>query len=250
MHRKAYFAKRIKSIISVCLITFGIANAIQAQKKSISKNNELWIQYYSQISLSEKWVWLTDGGYRWNGFFSGPSQFIVRTGFGKNLNGSFRLAAGFAHLGFYSEEILNQFEYRPYQEVQLKNSLNKTGITQRLRLEERFFRNRIDHSGSFNFRFRYMLQFNIPVMNMISGHPDKMLALNIGDEIFINAGNDITYNVFDQNRLLIGPAFQANANLEVKLTYNSLFAADDSPGEYKHAHIFWVGINQILDFRN
>ena len=68
-----------------------------------------------------------------------------------------------------------------------------------------------------------------------------------GDEIFINGGKDIVYNIFDQNRILIGPAFKLNDQFTFTFTYNGKYAALNLPSEFTYNHIFWLAIRHNLD---
>lgn len=241
--------KNLKTIISIFVL--GVSMTSIAQNKKFTKGNQQWIQYYNQTKFSDKWTWSTDGGYRFNEMFKNPSQFIVRTGFGYQLNTNMKASIGFAHLGFYTSEKLNKVEYRPYQEFAISNKYNKIGILHRFRIEERFFQNVLDGNiqtaGNFNFRFRYLFMLNLKIMKLSSTNPDRVLSMNLGDEIFINAGKEIVYNVFDQNRILIGPAIEFTKNFTIAITYNSQYAAYNSSNNYNHTDVIWLGIKQNLD---
>lgn len=222
------------------------------QKKEIIQENSQWIQYYNQSRLSEKWQVLFDAGYRWLDGFEERSQYIVRAGIGYQPFSKLRFAAGFAHLGFYSSGNLSKTEYRPYQEIAMANQLNKIGMSHRLRIEERFFKeqnpNPFLEANSFNFRFRYLFMVGIPLFQF-TGNQGSELSLHLGNEIFINAGPDIVNNVFDQNRLLVSPTYKLNEQFSFALTYNYTFAGTAQAGQYASLQVFWLQIKQNLDFR-
>ncbi len=239
----------LKAIILIFL--FGVSTIALAQSRNVKKSSQQWIQYYNQSKIGNKWTWSTDGGYRWNTFFSNRSQYIVRTGFGYQLNSSMKVSAGFAHLGFYTSEKLSKIEYRPYQEFAITNKYKNLGILYRLRIEERYFKNVLDGDiqpgHTFNFRFRYQCMLNFKMLKLSSANPDKALFINLGDEIFINAGKKVVYNVLDQNRFLVGPSISFSKNLSIGVTYNSQFAALNAPNSYSHADVLWLIIRQNLD---
>lgn len=130
-----------------------------AQSKKIKYSNQQWFQYYNQLKLSEKWTWLTDGGYRLKDGFKHSSQYIAPTGFDYQLNTGIKLVVGFANLGFYTLAELTKIEFRPYQKLLIKQKFSDLAMGHRFRVEQRFFRcivqGNIQDEGNFNFRFRY-----------------------------------------------------------------------------------------------
>jgi len=239
----------LKIILLFYLSCFSITS--YAQTKDITYSDQQWFQYYNQILFSPKWIWLTDGGYRLKDGFSQSSQYIARTGIGYFINSDIRFSFGFAHLGFYQSDRIIKREYRPYQELKINQDYGSIKTGHRFRVEERFFRiveqEQIQSEEQFNFRFRYLFNVCIPVIGLSSSNPDRKLMLTFSDEIFINAGKDIVYNVFDQNRFLIGPVLQINDHLAVTLMYNHQFLALNSAREYKQIKIFWLGLRHNID---
>ena len=241
--------KNLKAIISIFF--FGVTITTIAQNKNFTKGSQQWIQYYNQTKISKKWTWSTDGGYRFNEMFKNPSQYIVRTGFSYQLNTHMKASAGFAHLGFYTSKKLSKLEYRPYQEFALSDKYNNLGIQHRFRIEERYFQNVFDGNiqpgDNFNVRFRYLFLLNFTIIKLSSTNPDRVLSMNLGDEIFINAGKEIVYNVFDQNRILMGTALEFTKSFTIAITYNIQYAAYNSSNNYNHTDVIWLAIKQNLD---
>ncbi|UII33697.1 DUF2490 domain-containing protein [Fulvivirga ulvae] len=241
---------RKKAFSTVFLITF-TASSLFAQKKNTTTQNQQWLQYYNQIKLAGKWVLLTDVGYRWKNGFEESTQYIARTGVGYSISDHVRVSTGLAHLGFYSLGKINKVEFRPYQELIIKNKLNKVGLSHRYRIEERFFYQvadgEIQTPNSFNFRLRYSCMASIPLFQLSSKRPERTFILNIGDEIFINAGRNVVHNVFDQNRFIVSPTAQMNKDVSISLTWNGQFAATAKPQNYNYTNVFWLQVKQQLD---
>lgn len=241
----------IKTVIKITFITLAITMVASAQEKQITKGNQQWIHYYNESKLSTKWTLLTDGGHRWKDNLKESSLYIVRMGINYKLNSNMSSTIGFAHLGFYNSNKLNRVEFRPYQEINITNKYEPISILHRFRVEERIFYNviegKIQSKSDFNFRFRYRFMLNIPIFELASTGTDKKLSLNVGDEIMINAGNNIIYNVFDQNRILVGPVIQFNENFAISLIYSSQFATTKFAGTYNSTDVLWIGINHKLN---
>ncbi|MBV6639080.1 MAG: DUF2490 domain-containing protein, partial [Cyclobacteriaceae bacterium] len=115
----------------------------------------------------------------------------------------------------------------------------------RFRLEERFFSSRDEFGtqSNFNLRYRYRFMASIPIITFKN---EKKLLINIGDEILINSGKEIIYNIFDSNRLLIGPAIQINPKLNVSILYNHLFAQQNEVNAFSQTYILWFAVKHKI----
>lgn len=224
----------------------------RAQAKDISHGNQQWFQYYNQLTLSKKWSISSDFGIRFKNEFSSLSQHIMRTGVNFHLDKQVTAGLGFAQLGSYQNRKPQLLEFRPFQELDLKQSTGFFHLHHRFRVEERFFKS-TDHAEAsteaFNFRFRYRFIANIPLIKF-SGKAPKTLFLHAGDEIFLNAGKEISHNVFDQNRVLLGPAFQFDDRLTATFTYQHQFSSSSSPNHYRQTNVFWFGLKHKIRLDN
>jgi hypothetical protein len=97
-------------------------------------------------------------------------------------------------------------EIRFVQEANYTIPVNKRiSIQQRLRIDERFIRKNngfeLLEGHTFNFRFRLRLQGNFRLNKDDNKLPTLM---KVSNEVMFNAGKNIIYNVFDQNRIYAG----------------------------------------------
>ncbi|WP_162623278.1 DUF2490 domain-containing protein [Confluentibacter sediminis] len=229
------------------VLTFVLSNIVNAQTKKVSHENQQWIQYYNETKLNKTWTLLTDASFRWKEAFNENSQFLVRTGLGYSIAPNLRIGGGFTYVGFYSQDTLNKIEYRPHQDLVFKSTYNKIKISQRVRIEERFFNPLNNPNHSFNFRFRYSFNVSVPIAKLSKSNPDCIFLLNIGDEIFINTGKETPTQTFDQNRFIISPTFQLNKRLSISPTFNSQFASTTTARSYKQTNVFWLQVRHNLD---
>jgi hypothetical protein len=218
-------------------------------QKEVLTSNQVWIQSYHEGRISGKWVALLDAGFRWRDGVDDKLAYIVRGGVGYSLSPNLRIWGGFAFMGVYGEKQIIRHEYRPYQELLVKDQLGKLTISHRYRLEERIFKDEVLDIATvdFNFRFRYAVMLGIPLANLSSKDPDRRFILNLGDEIFLNASKEITHNIFDQNRLIISPTLQWSKDLGISLTYNSQFGSSGDPDIFLKSNVFWLQIRYNLD---
>lgn len=228
-----------------------LSSSAFAQKKVVS-SDQVWLQSYHETMISERWAALLDGGFRWRDGFDKELAYIIRAGMSYSISPKLRGAGGFAFLGAYDGGTVVRHEYRPYQELLLKDKLGIVNVSHRFRAEERFFKELLSDSAraDFNFRFRYSILLGIPVANLSQKKPHRKLILTLGDEIFLNAGREITHRVFDQNRLIISPTVQWNQELSVAFTYNSQFASTPDPETFLQSHVAWLQIRYNPDLGN
>ncbi|MDG1276280.1 MAG: DUF2490 domain-containing protein [Algoriphagus sp.] len=238
-----------KSFVGVIFIL--LSNPTFSQKKIINTSQQ-WIQSYNEAKLTCRWTIMLDGGIRWKEGFSQKTSFIVRGGIGYLISPKVMVAAGFAHVGIYSEELVILQEFRPYQEISYKTNLGKVGLSQRFRLEEQFFKDKSNLSLfsdlGFNYRFRYSVMLGIPLFGLSSKNHDRKLILNVGDEIFLKAGKQISSRVFDKNRFIISPTVQWNKELSFAFTYNLQFTTSIIPEEFVLSQVAWLQVKYSLDF--
>lgn len=218
-------------------------------QKEVLTSDQVWIQSYHEGRISGKWTVLLDAGFRWRDGVGDKLAYIVRGGVGYSLSPNLRFGGGFAFMGVYGEKQIIRHEYRPYQELLVKDQLGKLTISHRFRVEERIFKDEVLDLATvdFNFRFRYAVMLGIPLANLSSKDPNRRLILNLGDEIFLNAGKEISHRIFDQNRLIISPTLQWSKDLGISLTYNSQFGTTTDPDIFLKSNVIWLQVRYNLD---
>ena len=104
----------------------------------------------------------------------------------------------------------------------------------------------IQSENTFALRFRYALSTRIPIATLSKENPDFKLNLGISDEVMINAGKEIVYNVFDKNRFVVSPTVQFNKWMSVALAWNNQFFNTSTAGQYVHTNAFWLQLTHTL----
>jgi hypothetical protein len=226
----------------------------QVQEKTIHRSQQFWFQYFQHNKLNDRWTWINDGGFRWKVNPLQPSQYVVRTALAYDLKQPVRISAGFAHLGFYKGQAMNRIEFRPHQEVTINQKLGKISTKHRFRAEQRIFRGceegHLTGDKHFNLRFRYLFGLKIPLWDLSHQHPGRHVFLGLADEINIHVGEEIIYDHFSRNRLLISPGIQWDAHWILKLTYNRQWTTVNAPATFKAANVFWIQLVHKLDWRS
>jgi hypothetical protein len=121
-----------------------------------------------------------------------------------------------------------------------------------LRLEQRFNEKVVadqkQNGYNYNFRVRYNFSFFIPLKGkeLIAKTPFAA----IGNELFLNFGDRVVYNTFDQNRLFAGFGYQISSHLNAQLGYMNIYQQEDSGNNYLSTHVIRLFLFHSLDLRN
>jgi Protein of unknown function (DUF2490) len=201
--------------------------AIKAQSKQVSQQNLYWLRYSSQISFSPKLSLQSEIENR--RFFKHNRQhhFI----FHNRLHYKFsrvEVAGGFTYSWQSPQdpESMSQLtvpELRTVQELHYQTSASKKlSITHRFRVDERFIRRsdgiKLLEGYEFNWRFRYRLLASLKLDIFSENQPTQ---IKLANEIMVNAGKNILYNQFDQNRVII--AFEQNLNARTSIEFSYIY---------------------------
>jgi hypothetical protein len=188
-----------------------------------------WFVYTGDHKIAEKWAIHTEAQLRRVDWLTAPQQELYRLGLVRTLSDRVKVSGGYTFFqshryGSYAEVPgLVEPEHRIYEDVTLKDQLGRLGLSQRIRLEQRFLGNR-DASGNgpvqewaYQNRIRYQLALNFPLQGPTID--DDELYLTGFDEVFLGFGQNVGLNVFNQNRLAGGLGWQFTKNAKAELVY-------------------------------
>lgn len=242
----------MKNIILVFLVSF---SAISQNVRKTTYEEQLWIGYFNQTRLSEKWGIWGDFHLRTTHDFVGEaSKGLIRVGAIYYFNNNFKLTNGYAFINHFPEEghaNVSQPEHRIWHQLQLHTKYGKVATMQWIRLEERFRRNiKNDNELADGFRFderiRYNYLINIPLSK--KGIAPKTFSALINEEVMINLSDNNIYNIFDQNRLFIGIAYNFDAHSSLQLGYMNVYQQLGAGDKFKNINAIRVFFFQNLDF--
>lgn len=187
----------------------------------IVKDNMLWLGYYNSIIINSKWSVNSDLQFRTKNEVKDYSQALVRADVSYKLKDRLTISVGFAHFRYFLTKEKTRGEWRPWQELKLTDKVGNCKLTHRLRVEQRFNETvknlEATNNYQFNFRFRYRLDLRYPVIK--EKETGNNLFLLVGNEVMVNAGNNINYNYFDQDRLYAGINYELNKKVSFQIQY-------------------------------
>ena len=181
-----------------------------------------WLIYVGNKKLNKGFNIHNEIQYRNYNVIGDLEQLLLRTGLGYNLtenNHNILFGYGYILSKNYvidTDEKIAVEEHRIFQQFTTKQSIGKTGITHRYRIEERFV------ESDFKLRFRYFLGIKIPLQN--KENENNSFYLSAYNEIFLSADSP----VFDRNRIYGGLGYQVLNNLKFELGYmNQIFESSN-----------------------
>jgi hypothetical protein len=228
-----------------------------AQNKQVTNQDLYWVRYYAQWQLNSKLVCHNEIEER--RFFTANTHhhLIIHSRLHYKFSTLLQVAAGFTYSlqsphDPYATSQLTIPELRPVQEMTYTYPLTKQlNLQQRLRIDERFIHKNngkeLEEGYVFNFRFRYRIQISYRLGNE---ETTKKLLLKLSDELMVNAGKNIVYNYFDQNRLYVGAEKELTKNFSLEAGYLYWYQQRASGYEFYNRNIVRLTFYHKLNLSN
>ena len=223
-----------------------------------------WLTYVGDHKIAQQWALHTEVQLRRVDLVRDPQQELYRLGLVRTLTSRVKVSGGYT---FFQSHRYGQYaetpgqaepENRLYEDVTLSDQLGRLGLSQRLRLEQRWLGAR-DASGNgpvqqweYQNRIRYQLAVEFPLQGATID--DKEFYLNAFDELFIGFGKNVGLNVFNQNRLSGGLGYQFAKNAKAELNYLYQIRSHATPDPATNQPVvelnngFRLNISYDLDF--
>ena len=243
--------------IYILLVTTTFCSVVSsAQTKSTENINRIWLAYFNQTRLSNKWGTWTDIHLRTKeNFTDNLSQSIIRLGLTYYVTDAVKLTLGYAFVNDFpadNHKNISVPEHRPWQQIQWHTKYGKQRMMQWLRLEERYRHkilndNALADGYNFNFRLRYNIWYEIPLSKKELA--PKSLSFVVNDEVHVNFGKQIVNNYFDQNRFFVGLKYQTGLHSNLQFGYMNLFQQLAAGNKYRNINVMRLFFFQNLDLR-
>jgi hypothetical protein len=236
------------------ILCLGLINtAVFSQTtKQVTHQQLIWYGYYNTLQFNQKYFLTTEIQER---HFINPfaqHQFVLRSHIHRNVGAGWDVALGMCLFlqspqDPTSESDLIVPELRPHIALANQTKLNRFTINQRYKAEARFFHevenNELVNGYHFgNFRFRYQIGIEIPVYK-------KWLSVKLSDEVMLNAGKNITYNIFDQNRIYVALNYNITPNLRLETGYLNWYQQRASGNSFYNRDIIRFTVFHKIHFQ-
>lgn len=209
-----------KYLVSIALALLGPLSIFAQNTRVTANSTHTWFMLNGLTKIKGNLSFFHDVQFRRSDFSAKKQQLLLRGGLAYDFNDKIQGMAGYAYVStapYGDYPVKNTFdEHRAFEQIQVKQSLGKVNLFQRYRLEQRWIGSAalgLFNAPRFENRMRFMARLNFPLWTT-----SKIgLYANIYDEIFINFGEKVAYNIFDQNRwgANVGIKFSKNVSLEL-----------------------------------
>jgi hypothetical protein len=250
----------MKKIAFLILVAFCSSPGFaQSPLRNTKTNNNGWFMYFGDHKFSEHWGIHLEAQFRRNEIVTKPLQLLLRTGINYHFAPNAFATAGYCYVhtspyGVFPAK--SGFpENRFWEQLQVKSQAGRIEMITRLRLEQRLSKLPVIQSTGeyapgddvYTNRARVLVRLSVP----FKGKPkeDNSLYFSCYDEAFINFGENVQANIFDQNRAYaaFGYKFPKWGKLEIGYM-NQLLVKSDGV-KIENNHTLQVGFISNLDFR-
>ncbi|KAA3439818.1 DUF2490 domain-containing protein [Rufibacter hautae] len=236
------------------LLIFPFQSQAQTAEKKVTDRSQVWLGYFNQTRLSDKFSLWLDLHARRTDFLDRWATTIVRPGITYHISDHTRFTVGYAYASHWpiseTDETVRP-EHRLWQQINWSGKSKRLQTNQWVRLEERFNRNiandQLQEGYHFNFRARYMIGLMVPLTADAIAPGVPFLVFN--DEVHVNFGKEIVYNYFDQNRLFGGVGYQFSKSFNAQLGYMNVFQQTAAGNQFFNTHTLRLFLFHTLDLR-
>ncbi|RAW02121.1 DUF2490 domain-containing protein [Pseudochryseolinea flava] len=227
----------------------------QVPEKHIHEREQLWTGYFNQTRFSNRWGIWADVHYRMtDNFARRPFQFLLRPAITYFIKDNLRVHVGYAYAHHFPGKALHtsREEHRTWQQIWWNQKYPGLTTLQWLRLEQRFNEKIIgdvkQEGYNYTFRIRYNFSFFIPLKGKALDAKTPFAA--VMNEVFLNFGDNVVYNTFDQNRFFAGFGYQFSSHLNAQLGYMNVYQQEASGNNYFSTHAIRFFVFHSIDLRD
>ena len=217
----------------------------QAQQKQTTYQKLVWARYSLGLALNEKWELANEVDERRFVFPDKQHQLLFRSTLLYKMSDTWQPGLGFTYFlqSPHDPRAASRLmvpELRPHQEINFRHALGERwSLRQRFRLEERFYRKTSEGelTDGYNFNFRFRLKFDLFYTLLKNQEEKERLVLALSEEVMFNAGSQILYNVFDQNRVYGGLRWNTGENTALEGGYLWWYQQRQNGNSFYHRDI-------------
>lgn len=216
----------MKRLIIIPFLIHAIISKAQNDRVN-DYNNTNWVQLFVVKAINKKTDWLIEYQWRRTNGLKNWQQGLFRTAVQYKPNNNVSIAVGYAEAetfryGDFPIASNGTFpEHRIFEQLVIKQTINKLTIINRFRIEQRWLAkikagsNREIEDWTFLHRFRYQLRTQMPLWSK----KEQQLYVAAADELFIGAGKNLGINIFDQNRIFLIAGYKISKQLSFETGY-------------------------------
>jgi hypothetical protein len=232
----------------VLLVFLAFITTHSYSQKNVDHQSLLWTRYQLKLKIDDHWSASQELEERTYWFPWRQHQFVSRSMAQYHLGNGWNVGGGLTYFrqalpqDAHKSVAYTQPELRPQLEVGYKQSISeKFSIQHRYWAELRSFKAENEDFKYSNIRMRYKLEFQY--------QPTSKVTIKAYDEIFINFGENIVYNKFDQNRIGASVQYMPLKNFGFELGFINWYQQRPSGIDFYDRNIVRFTIHQTIHLR-
>lgn len=243
------------------IIFFMITQVGTAQqlKRQYINNYNGWFAYSGSHKISDKWGLHLEVQWRRSNLIMDNQQLLMRAGINHYLNSQVYVTAGYCYVitypygGFAAKTMFP--ENRIWEQINLKTGIGAVEIINRFRLEQRYINapvqqdNGIYEPGDaiYTNRARALIRFYLPFKGKTI--EDRSWFASAFNEVFINFGKNVGYNILDQNRAYLGIGYKLPKAGRLELGYLNQLVLKNDGIKMERNHTIQISLSSSIEFR-
>jgi hypothetical protein len=244
-------------LVGALLMCATYTTTLAQNTRQYTTNHNAWLMYFGSHKLSPKWGLHLEAQLRRSEWGEGPQQLLLRPGINYHFNPQAFATVGYCFVETYP---YGEFgapvtfpEHRFWEQIQVRTQIGRVELINRYRLEQRYVYAPVLGNNGFEpgdaiytNRFRWLGRISVPFKGKTI--IDKSFYVTVYDEIMASFGENISFNIFDQNRayLALGYRIPKIGRLEVGYLNQLLFRGDGRRVENNHT--LQLGLFANMDF--
>ncbi|MEE2645277.1 MAG: DUF2490 domain-containing protein [Myxococcota bacterium] len=220
-------------------------------KQLVARDTGVWFGLYNTYWLSENWGYYGEYHLRRSQFFDQMSKLYLRFGVNYKIALRLRLTLGVVNRYTWSEhpgepgEEDYVPEYRFWEQLLFSRRALRLKIYHQIRTEQRWRRSTSMEDPKYYYynRFRYKFLVYGPLIGQLFDKGSLFFCLY--NEIFMQAGEKVEFNYFEDNRAYVGIGYGLSNDLHLHLGYMKSFGQLDAFA-FRNHDIFRVSLYHRL----
>lgn len=253
--------------LSMTWLTIAVTSTAQAQNLNLQQDftappkhftnydSGAWLGLYTTYWFSKKWGYYGEYHLRRADFVNRMSKLYLRFGVNYKVDTQFRITLGVVNRYTWTDypELVTEEryvpEYRFWEQALFSAKYFGLKIYHQLRTEQRWRRSTkiADPKYYYYNRFRYKILAYAPIFGPLL--ETNSLFLTLYNEIFMQAGEKVEYNYFEDNRAYVGLGYGLTDSVHLHMGYMKSFGQLNA-FEFRDNDIFRLSIYHKLSFFN
>lgn len=228
----------MRTLSLLLLISFGLS-------AQTDPNAHAWYMYFGDHPVGNSRFGIhLEGQWRRANLGLTWQQLLLRPALNFQLNKKVMLTGGYGFVETYrygdypARE--NFPEHRVFEQALITQKLFGQEFQNRLRFEQR---NILGYAARYENRFRYMLRTNVPLPV-----DHRRYYLGLYDEVFYNFGENVQFNVFDQNRAYVALGWNMGHQTRLEVGFMEQTVQHRDGKVIEHNHTLQVAVYSKLPF--